>query len=170
MQGCENNFRAVCQGVKKRDLKKCALFVFVFCWKKKKEKNMKQIEKENSHRLPEKLCFWVVVKNSFFAKLSFLKNGQTLICVRKVKKRRAFSLQLSVFGKWHFLYLSQITKHYKKGFSRHRGKPKMALFVSKVSFWVFPSKAGFTICDTQKLCSAENIVLWCFQRNTALQK
>ena len=35
----------------------------------------------------------------------------------------------------------------------------MALLVSKVPFWVFPSKGGFTICDTPKLCSAENTIL-----------
>ena len=34
----------------------------------------------------------------------------------------------------------------------------MALLVSKVPFWERASKGGFTICETQKLCSAENAV------------
>ena len=32
----------------------------------------------------------------------------------------------------------------------------MALLVAKVPFWEGASKGGFTICGTQKLCSAEN--------------
>ena len=31
----------------------------------------------------------------------------------------------------------------------------MALLVAKVPFWERASKGGFTICDRQKLCSAE---------------
>ena len=38
-----------------------------------------------------------------------------------------------------------------------RGKPKWR-FWFQVPFWVFPSKGGFTICDTQKLCSAKNTI------------
>ena len=34
----------------------------------------------------------------------------------------------------------------------------MALLVSKVPFWEGASKRFFTICDTQKLCSAENTI------------
>ena len=46
----------------------------------------------------------------------------------------------------------------------------MVLLVSKVPFWEWGLERGFTICDTQKLCSAENTILQCFQQNTALQK
>ena len=38
----------------------------------------------------------------------------------------------------------------------------MALLVSKVPFWEGASKGGFTICDTQKLCSAENAIFIVF--------
>ena len=38
----------------------------------------------------------------------------------------------------------------------------MALLVAKVPFWEGASKGGFTICDTQKLCSAENTIFIVF--------
>ena len=63
---------------------------------------MKNMEKENFKESPEKQCFWVVVKKKgLFVKMAFLEKLANTICVRKVKKR-AFSLQLSVFGKWSF--------------------------------------------------------------------
>ena len=70
-----------------------------------------------------------------------------------------------------FMWPYQITKDYKnKGLSRNKGKPKMALWVSKVPCWEGASKGGFTICDTRKLCSAENTIFIVFQQNTAWQK
>ena len=38
----------------------------------------------------------------------------------------------------------------------------MALLVAPLPFWEGASKGGFTICDTQKLCSAENAILIVF--------
>ena len=46
-----------------------------------------------------------------------------------------------------------------RGFSRHRGRYKMALLVAKVPFSEGASKGTVTICDTQKQCSAENTFL-----------
>ena len=40
----------------------------------------------------------------------------------------------------------------------------MALLVAKVPFWEGVSKGVVTICDTQKLCSAENTILSCFSK------
>ena len=37
-----------------------------------------------------------------------------------------------------------------------KGKPQIALLVAEAPFWEGASKGVFTICDTQKLCSAEN--------------
>ena len=52
-------------------------------------------------------------------------------------------MQLSVLGKWSFFWCPfKVTKHCK-----NRG---------------FPSKRGFTICDTQKLCSSENTIFIVF--------
>ena len=73
----------------------------------------------------------------------FRKIGKHYLC-SEGKKRCAFSLQLSVFGKWYFFWCPfKVTKHYKnRGFSGHRGKPKMALLIAKVPFWVFPRKGA----------------------------
>ena len=54
----------------------------------------------------------------------------------------------------------QITRHYKIGASTRTGeKPKMALLVAKVPLWEGASKGVFTICDTQKLCLLETLIL-----------
>ena len=42
------------------------------------------------------------------------------------------------------------------------GKPKMALLVAKVPFLGRGLERGFTICDTQKLCSIENTIFIVF--------
>ena len=48
---------------------------------------------------------------------------------------------------------SKVTKHYKnRGFSRHGGKPKMALLVAKVPFWVFLRK-GVLLSVIHKSCA-----------------
>ena len=47
----------------------------------------------------------------------------------------------------------KVTKHYKnRGFSRHRGKPRMALLVAKVPFWVFTRK-GVLLSVIPKSCA-----------------
>ena len=61
------------------------------------------MEKENFKKNPENSVFWVVVKkNVFVVKMSFFRKLANTICVQTVKNKRAFSLQLSVFGKWSF--------------------------------------------------------------------
>ena len=131
--GVRKYFWAVCQGVKKGFSEKKALFVFV--GKKRKYEKMKRNISKNS----QKIVFLVVVK-IFFAKLAFLKNGRTLFVFGK--KKRAFSLQLPVFGKWHILCNHTNSPNTTKiGVSAGTwGKPKMAFLVSKVPFGVFPSK------------------------------
>ena len=46
----------------------------------------------------------------------------------------------------------------------------MALLVAKVPFWEGASKGGFTICDTQKLCSAENTIFIVFSAKHSFAK
>ena len=82
-------------------------------------------------------------------------------------KNRAFSLTLSVFGKCHFLYHTKSPNTTKnRGFRNTRKKPKMALLVAKVPVWEGASKRGFTICDTQKLCSAESTIYSVFSKHS----
>ena len=143
---CENIFLAVCQGVKKRvfEKKMCTFCFCLFYVGKRKRENMKKMEKENFKKKTRKIVFfgWLWRKMFFFVKLSFFRKiGKHYLC-SEGKKKCAFSLQLSVFGKCHFFWCPlKVTKHYKnRGFSGHRGKPKMALLVAKVPFWVFPRK------------------------------
>ena len=86
-------------------------------------------------------------------------NKANTICVRRVQKIHIF-VDAICLGKWYFfLWPYKITKHYKnRGLNKHKGKPKMTLLVAKVPFWEGASKGGFTSCDTQKLCSAENTI------------
>ena len=126
--------------------KKCALFVFVFlCWRK----GGRKYEKRGGRRFRRGAGRVVFLGGCgrggcFFAGWHFLKNRPArAICVRKVKKS-AYSLQLSVFGKWSFILCPfKVTKHYNnRGLNRHRGKPKMALLVAKVPFWEGASKGA----------------------------
>ena len=93
----------------------------------------------------------------------FRKVGKHYLCSEGQEKVRIFVATIC-FGKMVLFWCPfKVTKHYKnRGFSRHGGKPKMALLVAKVPFWVFPRKGAFTICDTQKLCSAENTIFIVF--------
>ena len=80
--------------------------------------------------------FWAAVNKRFFVKMASFRNiGKHYLCLEG-KKTRTF-VDTICFGKFHlFLWAYKITKHYKNwGFSRHRGKPKMALLVAKVTFW-----------------------------------
>ena len=84
-------------------IKKCALFVFVFYVGKSKKDNMKhgtwKFQKKKNQKnsvfgwLWRKMFFFFFVKMSFFRKI-----GKHYLC--SDGKKRAFSLQLSVFGKW----------------------------------------------------------------------
>ena len=130
------------------------LFLSILCWKKKKRKHEKH-GKIKFQKKPRKIVFLggYEEKWCFFVKLSFFRKiGKHYLCLEG-KKRCAFSLQLSVFGKCHFFWCPfKVTKHYKnRGFSRHRGKPKMALLVAKVPFWVCTRK-GVLLSVMPKSC------------------
>ena len=146
--GCENNFLAVCQGVKKGfSKKKCALFVFVFfmleqvkgtIWKKWKRKNSKKAQKNS--------VFWVAVKKMFFlfVKMSFFRKiGKHYLC-SDGKKKRTCSLQLSVLGKWYFFGgLSKSPNTTKIGVSADTGEnPKWHFWLQKCHFG-FSLEKGF---------------------------
>ena len=91
----------------------------------------------------------------FFYKHDFFLLANT-VCVRKVKNAHFH---------WHYLFWENGNRTKSpnttkiRGCSRHTGKPKMALLVSKVPFWEGASTGGFTTCDTQKLCSVESTIM-----------
>ena len=64
--------------------------------------------KEKFKKAQKNRVFWVVVKNNvfFFVEMSFFRKIGNTICVQRVKNKRAFSLQLSVFGKWSFVFVA----------------------------------------------------------------
>ena len=128
-------------------------FVFLLCWKKGKGKYEK-MEKENFKKAQENCILWVVVKKNGLCKnVIFWKIGKHYLCSEG--KKRAFSLQLSVFGKWSFfLWPFQVTKHSKnRGFSRHRGKPKRDLWLQKCHFGKGPRKGSYYLwCLKAVLC------------------
>ena len=131
------------KGVSKKNVQ--FLFLSILCWKKKKRKHEKN-GKINFQKKPRKIVFfgWLWRKMFFFVNCHFFwKIGKHYLC-SEGKKRCAFSLQLSVFGKCHFFWCPfKVTKHYKnRGFSRHRGKPKMALLLQKCHFG-FALEKGF---------------------------
>ena len=122
------------------------LFLSFFMLEKEKEKLMKKMEKENFKKKNRKIVFFGRLWRTlvFFVKTSFFRKiGKHYLC-SEGQKKCAFSLQLSVFGKWSFFWCPfKVTKHYKnRGFSRHGGKPKMALLVARVPFWVFPRQGA----------------------------
>ena len=68
------------------------------------------------------------------------------------KKVRIFVATICFWKMVLFWVPIQVTKHYKnRGFNGHRGKPKMALLVAKVPFWVFPRK-GVLLSVMPKSC------------------
>ena len=89
------------------------------------------------------------------------KIGKHYLCSEG--KKRAFLLTQSVFGKSYFFV--SIQNHQtlqKQGLRQAQGKIQNGTLDSKVPFWEGASKGGFTICDTQKLCSAENTIFIVF--------
>ena len=82
--------------------------------------------------------------------------------------------------RWHYLFLGEwyffvtILNHQtlqKTGVSAGtRKNPEWHFWLQKCHFGKGPRKGFFTICDTQKLCSAENTIFIVFSANTALQK
>ena len=79
---------------------------------------------------------WLWRNMVFFVKMAFWGKWANTICVWKVQKRRIF-VETICFGKMVLFWCPfKVTKHYKnRGFSSHRGKPKMALLVANVPFW-----------------------------------
>ena len=141
---------------------KKSAFLFFHVGESKREK-AKNIEKEHLKKRQkivflsgcEEKCFWVV-KMVFFRKM-----GKHYLC-SEGKKARIFVATICFWTMVLFLCPFKVTKHYRnRGFSRYRRKPKMALLVVKVPFGKGPRK-GFTICDTPKLCSAENTLFIVF--------
>ena len=64
----------------------------------------------------------------------------------------------------------KVTKDYKNwGFSRHRGKPKMALLVAKVPFWEGASKGALLSVIPKSCAPPKRLFFTCFQQSTALQ-
>ena len=107
--------------------------------KRKDEKHEKgKFQKRNQRNS----VYWVVVKKRFFVKMAFVRTiGKHYLC-SEGKEKRIFIATIC-FGKMVLLSLCpfKVTNHYKnRGFSRHRGKPKMALLVAKVPFWEGASK------------------------------
>ena len=87
----------------------------------------------------------------------------------RYKQRAHFRCNYLFLENGPFLCPFKVTKHYKnRGFSRHKGKPQMALLLANVPFWEGGSKGGFTICDTKKLCSAENTIFYSVFSKTQL--
>ena len=111
-------------------------FCFCLCYVgERKRENMKNMEKRKVQKQKtEKLCFLGgCEQRRCFCRngISFEKKANTL-CVRKVKTHSIFVATICFISLCPF----KVTKHYKnRGFSRHRGKPKMAFLVAKVPFW-----------------------------------
>ena len=146
----------MCQVVKKRvcEKKNCALSVFVFFMlEEAKEKTWKNLENKNVKKAQKNSVFGVVVKKwSFFGKMSFFRKiGQHYLCSEGHKKSAHFRCNYLFWENGPFFVCPfKVTKHYKnRGFSRHGGKPKMALLVAKVPFWVFPRKGVYYLWYTK---------------------
>ena len=130
----------------------CTFCFCLFYVGERKERTWKNGKRKKNWKIVLFGCLWR--KLVFFVKnVIFQRNRQTLFVFGRSKKC-AFSLQLSVFGRWSFFWCPfKVTKHYKKrGFSRHRGKPKMALLVAKVPFWVSLQK-GVLLSVIPKSCA-----------------
>ena len=125
---------------------------------------MKKWKRKISQKQTEKQCLGGCEQNKFFfAKAAaFEKWANTILC-SEGKRAHIFVDTIWIWRMALFLQPHKITKHYKNwGFSRHKGKPKMALLVAKVPFWEGASKGGFYYLWYTKLCSAENTVFIVF--------
>ena len=137
-------------------------FLSFLCWRKKKRKHAK-IGKQKVQKTPRKIVFWgwLWTKMVLFW-MSFLRKiGKHYLC-SEGQKSAHFRCNYLFWENGPFLVPIQSHQTLKnRGFSRHGGKPQMALLVASAILG-FPSKRGFTICDTQKLCSAENTIFIVF--------
>ena len=101
-------------------------------------------------------------QSCFFAKWHFLENLQNTLCVRKAKKTRTFIDTICFWKNVIFFWAYKITKHYEnRGLSRHKGKPKMALLVWKVSFGKGPRKGFYYLGYTKAvLCWKHSFIVF----------
>ena len=115
-----------------------------------KDKQKRKINR----KMPRKSCFVRVGKSGFsknvlkdIAKHNLCSEGEKGIVVK------------ICLGKLSFLCFRKHKTLQNRGFSRHMGKTKKPPFVAKRVISERASKRLFTICDPQKLCSAENTIL-----------
>ena len=147
--GLNNKTQKVCRGAKiifwqfirvskKGFRKKMCTFCFclVYVGKSKKD-NMKKDGKENFKKTENSVFGWLWRKMFFFVKMSFSRKiGKHYLCSDDKKQTRIFVATICFWKMVPFFWPFQVRKHYKnRGFSRHRGKHKMALSVAKVPFW-----------------------------------
>ena len=141
---------------KKGFLKKMCTFCFcLFMLEKEKEKTWKKWKKKISKKKQKNCVLGVVVKKLiFFVRTSFFRKiGKHYLCSEGQQKVRIFVATICFWKMVLFWCPFKVTKHYKnRGFSRHRGKPKMALLVAKVPFWVFTRK-GVLLSVIPKSCA-----------------
>ena len=105
----------------------------------------------------------VVNEKGFLLNGVLKKIGKHYLC-SEGKKNAHFRWHHLFLENVSFLWLYQITKHYKnRGFSKHKGKPKMALLVAKVPLWEGASAI-------HKSCVLQTPIILRFQQNAALQK
>ena len=146
-------FLAGCWGV--TFFPKKMFFVVVFLIREKEKEQRKNKTKQKDIKKKQKIVFWGGWEQKLFLLKWHLKN--TFF----PKAKKGIFIDTICFGRISlFLWPYKITKHYKnRGFSRHRGKTKMALLVWKRVLSEGASKRAFPICDAQKLCSAKNTIL-----------
>ena len=116
-------------------------------WKKKWKRKISKKKQKNS------VFGWLWRKCFFFVKMSFFRKiCKHYLCSDGKKQTRIFVATIC-FGKVVFFFWPfQVTKHYKnRGFSRHRGKPQIALLVAKVPFWEGAPK-GLLLSVIPKSC------------------
>ena len=129
---------------------KCALFVFGFCWKKKKRKYEKIEKKSKSQKPPRKLCFWWLW-SFFLQNWHFWKMDKHYLWSED-KEKCVFSLQLPVFGKWHFFNIQNHQTLQNLGVSAGTGEnPKWHFRFQKCHFGFSPRK-GVSLSVIHKSC------------------
>ena len=110
----------------------------------KKKRKMKKYKRNISKK--QKIVFWGWLWTIFFvfSKMAFLRKiGKHYLCSEGKRKTRIFVATIC-FLKMSLFWVSAGT-----------GKTQNGTFGFQSAFLGFPSKGGSTICDTQKLCSAE---------------
>ena len=103
------------------------------------------------------ISFWQFVKVS---KRHVLKTGKHCLCLEGKEKTQRFFASIC---------FHKITKECKnRGFSRHRGKPKMAFLVSKMPFWKGASRGGLLSLIHKSCALLKTLFLMCFQKKHSL--